>query len=292
MSKNITLIDADSLAFLGTKEDTIQQIIDKVDYKITSIVEETKADYYALFISKGSYFRHRLKDATEKSGTYKANRTYTNQNYNKLIKEYLAAEYNANVYSNVEADDIIKYWMNKKLYINLVENPHGDRHEVIDKFTPDSSYLISSEECNIILAAVDKDLLQSIPGKHLNYNKKVASDTWDMVWIETSETEAKLFKAGQLITGDTSDGVRGIPGKGIKHWESMQYRGATKLYNILEEYIDKFGQSQGIYEFQKNYRMLHLLEDDADFLREVGYVPELPNFLKANKVKTIDVNFD
>lgn len=38
MSKTITLIDADSLAYLGKTDDTLQQIIEKVDYKIQAIL--------------------------------------------------------------------------------------------------------------------------------------------------------------------------------------------------------------------------------------------------------------
>ena len=44
--KNLAIIDADSICYLGGKEDSLQQILDKVDYKIQEILTETKADYY------------------------------------------------------------------------------------------------------------------------------------------------------------------------------------------------------------------------------------------------------
>ena len=38
----------------------------------------------------------------------------------------------------------------------------------------------------------------------------------------------------------------------------------------------KYDISQGIYNFQKNYRLLHLLDTDEDFMREIGTIPEMP----------------
>lgn len=282
--KNIVLIDADSLAYLGKTTDSLVQIIEKVDYKIQAILDETQADYYCLFVSQGKYFRHTLKDSSEESGSYKSNRKYSNQNYNRVIKEYLIAQYGAVSSSGIEADDYISLLMNKKLYLN---NLVGGNYK-IDTFVPDSFTLVNSEECNIIMAAVDKDLLQSIPGKHLNYSKKLGADEWGMEWIETSEDSATIFKKMQLIVGDASDGVTGIPGRGVKFWENVQFKHGTipSMDVILMFYITHYGQSAGIYEFQKNYRLLHLLDCDEDFMREVGYIPTLPNFKEVIKENT------
>jgi hypothetical protein len=277
--KNITLIDADSLAYLGKTTDTLLQIIEKVDDKIQDILNETNANYYCLFISQGRYFRHNLKDSSEEFGSYKSKRKYDSQIYKKVIKEYLIAEWGSISSPNVEADDLIAYWMNKPLYLNSLV---GGK-KVIDTYVPDSSVLESSEEVNKILAAVDKDLLQSIPGKHLNYSKKLGADEWGMEWVETSRADAFNFQRKQLIIGDASDGVSGIPGKGEKYWEKMLATMRNGLDSILIEYLVHYGQSQGIYEFQKNYRLLHLLDCDEDYLREVGYIPTLPNFKEVIK---------
>lgn len=283
MSKNVVLIDADSLCYLGKPTDTLQQIIEKVDYKIQAILDETNADYYCLFVSQGKYFRHALKDSSEESGSYKSNRKYTNQNYNRVIKEYLIAKYNAVSSSNVEADDLCALWMNKKFYVNYLV----DGNYKVDIFIPDSFVLVNSEECNVILAAVDKDLLLSIPSSgrgHLNYNKKLGVDEWGMEWIKTTEYETRLNFWNSMVTGDPSDGIKGLEGRGIVYANKM-YDVDNKQYETicLKEYLHKYGISRGIYEFQKNYRLLHLLDCDEDFKREVGYVPELPNFNKVYK---------
>ena len=181
--KNVVLIDSDSLCYLGQKDDTLQQIIEKVDYKIQAILDETNADYYCLFVSQGKYFRHDLKDKSEESGSYKSNRKYSNQNYNRVIKEYLIAQYDAVNSPNVEADDTIAYWMNKELFLCLNARNSEDMPEFVilpkeyAEFQPQLDVFTSRahapEGLNVVLASIDKDLLQSIPGKHLNYNKKL-----------------------------------------------------------------------------------------------------------------------
>jgi len=289
MSKNIVLIDADSLCYLGKTNDSLQQIIEKVDYKIQAILEETKADYYCLFISKGQYFRHSLKDSSEESGSYKSNRKYSNQNYNRVIKEYLIAQYNAVSSSLVEADDLIAYWMNKSIYWSQELDPNSSEpYWMLTTYKNENSEY-KSYEANKILAAVDKDLLQSIPGKHLNYSKKLGADEWGMEWVETSEVSSRGFRQGQMIIGDASDGVIGLPGKGEKYWEKMCLNGEVGYVNIAEKYMIHYGISKGIYEFQKNYRLLHLLDCDEDFMREVGYIPGFPIFQRVERIKESEI---
>lgn len=287
MSKNVVLIDADSLAYLGTKEDTLQQILEKVDYKINAILEETKADYYALFVSQGKYFRHALKDKSEESGSYKANRKYNNQNYNRVVKEYLIAKWGSISLPNVEADDSISYWMNNHNKIGYSE----ELNKIDFKWKLRDNYQVSFEDCIFTMAAVDKDLLKSIPGKHLVYNKKLGIDEWGMEWVETSESETNNFKRMQMVVGDSSDGILALKGKGIRYWEKLSAKVLPSWGEILQLYCVDYGVSQGVYEFQKNYRLLHLLETDEDWMREVGYIPELPTFLEVDKLKSIESEF-
>jgi hypothetical protein len=289
MSKTITLIDADSLCYIGKSTDSIQTIIQKVDEKINNILDICQADYYCLFISKGRYFRY---DLTMKPSddVYKGARTYDSQPYKQVIKAYLEAQWGAVSYKGTEADDAIAYFMNKKFYANNLRNGSI----IIDTQSPDSFEIITSEECSKIMTAVDKDLLKSIPGHHLNYNKKTGVDSWEMVWVETSEIDANNFIWEQMITGDTSDGIKGIPGKGISYFNKLfqpELKPVEDIHEyILTEYVKQFGISQGIYEFQKNYRLLHMLNTDEDWMREVGYIPSLPEFREVIKQNTIIKN--
>lgn len=264
-SKVILLIDSDSLCYLGTKGDTVPQVIEKVDNKIQDIIDFADAEYYSLFISRGRYFRHELKSKSEESGSYKANRPQR-QDFSKIIKEYLVAKYKANWYKGAEADDAVAYWYKKK-----------DLRK--ESYTP-------------VLATVDKDLLKSIAGNHVNYNKKTGKDTWEIVWQETTDIEAIGFQKMQMIVGDSGDGVKGIPGKGIKYWENVVMKDGKlpSMDTILTAYGAHYNTiGEAIYEFQKNYRMLHLLDNDQDWLREVGYLPEVPLFHKVERDESNDI---
>ncbi len=195
-----------------------------------------------------------------------------------------------------EADDAVVYWANQNLHIaddGKIE-PKEVFDDALDYCKQEQLELFEFEPLEVIIASPDKDILKSIPGKHFNYTYRLNeaaraigkkdSDiqfTEDDVdkgwWVETSVAEAEKFRRGQLIIGDASDGVSGIPRKGEKYWEKMYNVGDSSLSDILIEYIFHYGEAQGIFEFQKNYRLLHMLESNEDFLREVGEIPELPH---------------
>lgn len=283
---NLAIIDSDSICYLGSKEDTLQQILEKVDNKIQEILTETNADYYVLLVSKGRYFRHELSKSKESpEGTYKAKRTYDTQIWVKTIKEYLIAKYKAVWYPNLEADDIAAMLMSTKLYLNKSGSDAEHTFEKIDTYIPDSPYVKTSEEVNKILVAKDKDLLYSIPGKHLNFSKKLSADTWGMEWVETSINDASFFIWNQLVCGDTSDCVTGLYRKG-EAWSNKNFAGKTLRevqLLVFEEYMKEHGTEKGIFEFSKNYRLLYMLRTNEDFMREVGYIPTLPEFQKVYK---------
>ena len=66
-----------------------------------------------------------------------------------------------------------------------------------------------------LLCAIDKDVLNSIAGKHFNYYESGVFNK-DMHFIETSEGTAKVWPYLQCIMGDSSDGIEGVKGLGPK----------------------------------------------------------------------------
>ena len=289
-SKNLIIFDSDSLAYLGSADDTLDQILTKVDTKIQEVLDETKADYYVLLISRGKYFRHDIsKTVDAPKGTYKSKRTYGAKIWVNTIKEYLIAKYKAVWYPKLEADDMAAWLMNQELKINVLKNGI----ELIDNKVPDSNQIISTIDINKILVAMDKDLLCSIPGRHLNFHKKLGFELWGMQWVDTKEPEASFFQWDQMIIGDTSDGVAGLYNKG-KAWCKKNSEGKSLeewIHFIFQEYISEYGLEQGIFEFQKGYRLLHMLDSDSDMIREVGYIPELPEFQKVIKNNNQKIEF-
>jgi hypothetical protein len=265
-NKTILLWDADSLCYKHKSTDTLQKAIKKIDDCIKDVLAFSKADGFCMCVSRGKYFRHNI------SNTYKANRGTTVLPWIEANKEYLIAKYKAVHFSALEADDVIKYFYKlENLYFSetsgeLLINPN------------------EKSNLSFILVSQDKDLLKSIEGRHINPNKKTGKDTWEIVWTETSKNEAILFEWQAMIIGDTADNITGLPGKGPA-WTEKYINNIKDLKEIINiiffEYLKTYGVSNGIYNFQKNYRHLHILENEDDFIREVSYIPE-PSKLNIN----------
>ena len=79
-----------------------------------------------------------------------------------------------------------------------------------------------------IICSIDKDLLQ-IPGKHYNFVKGV--------WFDQTYIEGMRLFFQQLLTGDTSDGIKGLKGVGEvgarKYLEGCST--VTEMYQVCKE---------------------------------------------------------
>lgn len=67
-------------------------------------------------------------------------------------------------------------------------------------------YLKRTQPDNVVIAALDKDVLYQSVGTHYNYGKKE--------FVTVTELEAKKYLYFQMIAGDPSDGYKGVPGVG------------------------------------------------------------------------------
>lgn len=283
MSK-IAIIDGDALTYHSSK-DSIHESIEIIDKKIQNIFIQTGATHYVLFISNSPYFRHKI------SPDYKSNRNKYKipLKWLKTLKKYLIEEWGAQSMDLTEADDLCSYWMNKDLCIaddGKIE-PREVFVDALDYCVVENLPQFEFESMEKVLCAVDKDLLQSIPGKHFNYTYKLEDkDNPNSVikgwWVETSEAESDDFKRMQVVVGDVTDGVSGLKGKGIEFYEKISKEIKPSYGELLQLYCVEYGQAQGIFEFQKNYRLLHLLSTDEDFEREIGQLPELPEIREVN----------
>ena len=283
MSK-LAIIDGDALTYHSSK-DSIHESIEIIDEKIQNIFIQTGATHYVLFISNSPYFRHKI------SPDYKSNRNKYKSplKWLKTLKKYLVEQWGAQSMDLTEADDLCSYWMNKDLCIaddGKIE-PREVFVDALDYCAVENLPRFEFESMEKVLCAVDKDLLQSIPGKHFNYTYKLGGKYnpnsvikgW---WVETSEAESDDFKRMQVVVGDVTDGVSVLKGKGIKFYEKISKEIKPSYGELLQLYCVEYGQAQGIFEFQKNYRLLHLLNTDEDFEREIGQLPELPEIREVN----------
>lgn len=289
MTKILALIDADALTYQSSK-DSLEESILTLNEKIQNIYEKTQCTHAAFFISKGKYFRHSI------SSDYKLSRGKypTKLLWLKTLKAYLEENYQANSMHSCEADDLIALNYNRN-FIYLKESDQVCAKEDCANI----NMLANSEEVKVIISSPDKDLLQSIEGEHFNYTYKLEDKSnpdsiikgW---WVETSLLSAYDFIWKQVLMGDAADNVQGLNKIGEKtafKWINECKEGYASF--VLNKYIDHYqDESKAIFEFQKNYRLLHLLSTNEDFEREIGQIPQLPKIIELNKITTNNDNSD
>ena len=286
----LAIVDADGLLYHSLKE-TLEESIVTLNEKIQNIFIKTECTHFVMFISQGNYFRHNIYPDYKKS---RVNRV--ENKWFRTLKQYLIAEYNAQWMDKIESDDLVTYWANKDICTS------GDTFETremlesaLELCKNDGFPEFTFDSVEKVICSPDKDILQSVVGKHFNYSYRLADklDPNSLIkgwWVETKDSDARGFKRGQLIIGDPADGVLGIPRKGEKYWEKMCLGGNILPTHILAEYIEHYGETQGIFEFQKNYRLLHMLDCDEDFIREVGVLPSFPTIYEVPKNEESDFN--
>ena len=281
MDKILSIIDFDGMLYHSTR-DTLEESIEALKDKLQNCLDKTGCTHWTGFVGKGKTFRHSI------SPDYKANRTGKPPKYLSALKEWSIAEYNLNVCIGYEADDAVGYFYSISEFTRLVG------HSEIE-YVPDE---ILNKDTVKILCSPDKDILQGIAGRHFDYTYRITDgakerrkisldyiyseeDTIKGNWVETTEDEVDSFQRMQVIVGDSADGISGIRKKGIKFWEKISAEIKPSWGEILQLYCTEYGLNQGVFEFQKNFRLLHILQTAEDFIREVGKVPDYPNITEV-----------
>lgn len=121
--------------------------------------------------------------------------------------------------------------------------------ELVNKMETDDACGITQwkhRDKSTCIVTIDKDL-DMIPGWHYNYVKK------EMYWVDLATANKKFWT--QVLTGDTTDNIRGIPKVGIKT--------AEKLLSNVESWVDMHGVVREAYaragitdEFHENATLL------------------------------------
>lgn len=152
-----------------------------------------------LFLTGEGNFREKV--AVTKP--YKGNRDPLHKpKWYKEIKEYLIRYWNAEVVDGIEADDSLGI-IQMEAY-NYNKSKHSRRGDPRDIQAACSGMHGGK---GTIICSNDKDMSQ-IPGWHYDFTKK------NKYWV--SEEEADRWFYIQLLAGDPTDNIPGIPGVGIK----------------------------------------------------------------------------
>ena len=262
--KRVMILDCDSVMFaIGNPNKVLDEFgvpmrtednkkflyIDKTEEELKSSADFMMND---IFVSSNcthyiGYIKgkHTISQRKAINPEYKSNRPKESPKWWNFCKDYLIKEYKVVEVDNIEVDDAVSITKN----------------QLKDSF----------------IVAIDKDLL-NLEGKHFNWRKRE--------WVEISKEQEKLYFWKSMITGDVIDGIKGIPGKGIKYAEkTLSIDFINYQSTVLNTYISRFGEYEGISLFYKNYMSLKLLDSYEGFI-----IPE-PNKvilkLEENKVDNL-----
>jgi 5'-3' exonuclease len=112
-----------------------------------------------------------------------------------------------------------------------------------------------SATTNTVICSIDKDLRQ-IPGSHYNFVKDEA--------FEVSEREAVRNFYTQMLTGDSSDNVRGIDGIGpVRAGRILDGVDPQDMEAVVRNCYDDAGRSRE--EFLCNFGLLYILREREEF---------------------------
>jgi 5'-3' exonuclease len=278
----LVIIDGDGLCYHASK-DSLEESLLSLNERIQNIFNKTEATHYIVFISNTPYFRHNI-DKNYKSFRSKQ---ISPLKWLKTLKSYLKENWYAQSMDLVESDDLCAYWYNQDICIDDSDTHFAPRYmfeSALEMCKSDNMPEFTFKSVEKVLCSPDKDLLQSIEGKHFNYSYKLTDKNnvnsvikgW---WIETSLEDSVVNFWKSMTCGDASDGIKGIEGRGIKYFEKVfKDRPQPVNYDLitLDMYQENYGKTKGIYEFQKNYRLLHLLNCNEDFMREIDEIPTIP----------------
>ena len=160
--------------------------IHNIKASIQATMTNTRSDDYKVFLTGQGNFREAL--ATIR--VYKGNRDPNAKpvHYNAL-RDYLILQCNAAVVDGQEADDAlgIAQWQDL-----------GKILETERKLADNYSEVYAST----IICTIDKDL-DMIPGWHYNFEHK------EVYWVDEEEATYNFYH--QLLTGDVTDNIQGVP---------------------------------------------------------------------------------
>jgi DNA polymerase I len=237
--------------------------IDEEGYKIP--IEYTRAEDEKYLVESWQAFKSKLKNlldeiyATEylmavkgegnyRDLLYKEYKMNRKKNpYSNQLKAFvpdirrLAVESDMAVYAHGrEADDLIRIWANQCRYLN-------------------KDYTIVS---------IDKDL-KCIPGKHYFMHPNLADP-----FVTVSEDEARLHYYAQLIQGDPTDNIPGVPRMGPvkarKIVESCTSE-AELQEAVVEQYYLAYGEENWFNYFLVNAKLIHIQEHMDDYFDAMSW---------------------
>ena len=146
----------------------------------------------------------------------------------------------------------------------------------IPELEADDLVSIYHDPLNTVICSPDKDVLYQNKGIHYNYGKA------EMIVVDENEATTFLWK--QMLMGDSTDGITGIPKVGEKTADTwLKDVTTTNMPTfVLNKYIEKFGDHEGISKFAETFKLVYMLKSKEDVFRETS--------IEIGDIITYDVN--
>ena len=142
---------------------------------------------------------------------------------------------------------------------------------VITQLEADDLVSVFHKDKTTIICSPDKDVLYQNIGSHYNYGKAEL--------VVVTKLDAIRFLWKQVLMGDSTDGIEGLPKVGPKTADKLLelVQPLDMPEFVLNKYIEKFGISNGIDKFAETFKLIYILKSQEDVLRETGI--ELPEIV-------------
>ena len=214
------IIDSDTIAFgcaATAEDDELWVATSRANDFVENLIRLNNATSYELWLTGKGNFRYNVYPE------YKANRLEAYRpKWEKSVKDYLVDQWQANWSEGCEADDMVG--------VSLCSTPGAT------------------------IAHLDKDI-NLIPGQHFNWElTRLGKVVREARHYFITEEEALRNFYTQLLTGDVTDNIKGVPGIGPKKAEKLLQYATTEeeMYNVC---LDTYGSVE---EMEMNARCLWL----------------------------------
>lgn len=238
----ISVIDGDTLVWIAAygnrEQEGTADMLTGIDTHLTELLINTEADAY-IGVIKGKEPSHRAKLFAD----YKGNRGPVPEwllKWKPVIEEHLTSKWGFEYANGIETDDAVVS------IAHVLEVKYG--------YKP-------------VICSVDKDFNQY---HGLHYNPKTKEIT------NTTNSEAHYFLHKQLLTGDSTDNVKGIPGVGPVKADSIltntEYTSLSQA--VLQAYINFHRDpAKGVLDFAENAIKI-ILKRDLSYPINMREVPQ------------------
>lgn len=245
MNNQIAIIDCDSLIYSAFHPNKV------IGEDKQPIKENGKFVYYdkteAQIIESCDYLMNKIFSDTNCIG------------YVPLVKG--KGEYRKQWNNDYKADrhtEPPKHWNFTKQY--LIDRWNATPVDIIE--TDDAVWITKNNIDDSFIVAIDSDILHGLPGTHFNWRKSE--------WVTTTKEEARLKFWSDFIIG-THNNVKGIPKKGEKYVEKLfntelvETGIVTYPMLVLNEFINYYGEEEGVEQFYRHFKCLRLLSEFSEF---------------------------